>query len=515
MSTPSSPQPANPRRTRLVAAVRSNVLAFPIIGVLGFAASIAVAHALSPSLFALYAAALAIRGTLQFLADLGTGQASSRIFAELDQRGARRSAWRLYGQLAAARSVFVVGLALFLTLASGLAAALFDLRADEQYYLAFIAIVGAAEVTAGLGHYLLIGTLDQPRLNRVMVAQAVVQPVLVLAAVAADLGLRGILAALVVGSIFKAVALNALAVRRISRFDEREGASANVGRTYSRVAVSSILGKAAAWLNSRQILTIVALSTTTRADVAMFALAYDFATQVLTYSASPVNGVVLPAMSASTDERRRADLFEMTTRGLALLLLPIGAILTAVSPTLIPALFGSNYDDAVPFALVFAPGIAFELTLTAAATGLMLASNDLLRAYSWVKTATAILAGFYVLALDINLLVVAATMMTIRVGSSVALHIAIRRRRQFGLDVQWLARTVVSALGAAAACAGVLHTASSTWLQLTLGVSVGVVVYALLARALGVVTAADVAIAGRLHPVAARVVGTLVRRPAC
>jgi O-antigen/teichoic acid export membrane protein len=514
MSTPTSPQPAD-RSTRLVAAVRSNILTFPAIGLLGFAASIAVAHALSPSLFALYAAALAIRGTLQFLADLGTGQASSRIFAELDQRGARRSAWRLYGQLAAARSVFILGLALFLTLASGLAAALFDLNADEHYYLAFIAVVGAAEVTAGLGHYLLIGTLDQPRLNRVMIAQAVIQPVLVLAAVAADLGLQGILAALVAGSVLKAVALNVLAVRRISRFDEREGTIANVGRTYSRVAVSSILGKLAAWLNSRQILTIVALSTTTRADVAMFALAYDFATQVLTYSASPVNGVVLPAMSAATDERRRADLFEMTTRGLALLLLPIGAILAAVSTTLIPAVFGSTYDDAVPFALVFVPGIAVELTLTAAATGLMLASNDLLRAYSWIKATTALLAGFYILALHIDLLVVAATMMTIRVGSSLALHIAVRRRRHFGLDVHWLARAVVSASAAAAASAGVLHATSSTWLQLILGVSVGALVYALLVRVLGVVTAADVAIASRLHPVAARVVGTLVKRPAC
>jgi O-antigen/teichoic acid export membrane protein len=80
---------------RIAQAVRSNAVMFPLIGAVGFAANIAVARSLSTALFALYAAAVAVRGTLQFLADLGTGQASSRAFADLERFGGRASAWRL------------------------------------------------------------------------------------------------------------------------------------------------------------------------------------------------------------------------------------------------------------------------------------------------------------------------------------------------------------------------------------------------------------------------------------
>jgi O-antigen/teichoic acid export membrane protein len=497
---------------RIAQAVRSNAVMFPLIGAVGFAANIAVARSLSTALFALYAAAVAVRGTLQFLADLGTGQASSRAFADLERFGGRASAWRLYRQLALVRAGFVIVLALLVLAAPDAARALFGLDEDEHYFLYFVVLVGAAEIAGGLGHYVLIGTLDQPRLNRVLAAQAIVQPTIVLAAAAAGAGLPGILAGVLAGSLVRGVVMNVLAVRRIRRFDQSSASLEGVARVYSQVAIASVVGKVASWVHSRQILTIVALSTTSRADVAVFALAYDFATQIITYTASPASGVALPALTVSrADPVASARIFGMTVRGLALLLLPVAATLTALSPVAIPAIFGDEYRDAVPFALVFFPGMAVEFTLTAAATGYMLAHDDLLRPYTRIKLVTTFVAALYALALGADLFVVALVMMAARVGSTVALHVAIHRARGFGPDARWLVRCAAAAAGGGLAAVVPLAVIEPTWVELAVAAAVSLAVFAALARVLGVVSPLDVSTARRLHPLAGRLAQKLLR----
>src|SRR5215207_4423297 len=94
---------AEPIGERATAAARSNLALSPLIGLAGLLSSIVVVRALAPDLFALYALAIALRGTVQFLADMGTGAASTRLFAELQQRGARAQALQVYSRLAAVR----------------------------------------------------------------------------------------------------------------------------------------------------------------------------------------------------------------------------------------------------------------------------------------------------------------------------------------------------------------------------------------------------------------------------
>ena len=72
---------------RVATAARSNAITFVLLGGLSVATTVVVAHALGASEFAVYALALAARGGVAFLADLGTGAASQRVLAQLEAAG--------------------------------------------------------------------------------------------------------------------------------------------------------------------------------------------------------------------------------------------------------------------------------------------------------------------------------------------------------------------------------------------------------------------------------------------
>jgi O-antigen/teichoic acid export membrane protein len=91
------------------------------VAVLSFAAGIVVARSLPLEDFAVYAIAIAFRGTIQLLADLGTGAASSRAFAQLEQHDARAQAARLFRRLAGVRLLAGAALVVFALLFTDLA----------------------------------------------------------------------------------------------------------------------------------------------------------------------------------------------------------------------------------------------------------------------------------------------------------------------------------------------------------------------------------------------------------
>lgn len=507
-----------PRRAappdRVAAAARSNLLMGPLIAGAGLLAMAAVARTLSEGDFALYAVAIALRGTVQFLADMGTGAASSRMFAQFQARGLRGQALRLYGRLLLARGAFVTIFIGSLLTAPVAAGTLLGLHDDESYLLALVAALAVAEIVAALGSYVLVGTMRQPVVNRIMLGQGLFQPAAVIAAAIFGFGLPGILGGVLAGSLLKAGALNTVAVRMLRGLQDTGTEIDRLGSTYARVATASIIGKAAAWVHSRQFVTLVAVAAFPRSEVATFAIAYDLTHQVLNLAAAPLYSLLLPAF-ASRDQKSEArqPLFMQTTRALALITLPTAALFIAVFPALVAILFGSRYADTVEYANVIVPGFAIEIILSGPATSLMLASDRLTTSYGVLKLLAFCLGGSYLLLTGTSLLTVTAVMMSVRVASAVSLHAAIRRRTSMHIDARWVAQLLLLACVGFGLAAALAHVLPGHFVDLVIIAPVFLVFISIGIKSMGLLLPEDAAVAQRVVPQSERIIRGLIRAP--
>lgn len=492
-------------------AARSNLLTAPLLAAAGFIASIAVVRALAPEDFAIYAVVLAFRGTAQFAGDFGTGAAATRLFAELQSRGASRQAKLAYARLGGLRlaigAVFVVAVTVFHD-AFGEA---LGLRADERSLVPLLAVIGLVEVTSSLGYYILAGTLRHRWINRIAVSTTTLQPVLVIAAAAAGLGLSGIVAGVLVGSVARAVAFHAGAFISISRIGAGRSAGAGMARAYMRTASGSIAGKIAAWVHSRQLVTLLAISAVDRVQVAVFALAYDLIHQVFGAISAPFYSLLLPMQSSlAAEEERGRQMFLMATRVLALIILPTAAILVVLFPPLVSVLFGNDYADASVFGTIFIPAYAVEVVLSGPATALMLADDRLIAPYRRIKLLTLAAGLAYVMLTGTSLVVVAIVMMSVRLASALALTVAIRRKLGFSGVGPWVRPLLVTVCGIVAAALSARALAPSDELEMAGGLCAAIVAAVLLVRKVGLVEPSDLLLATEILPRGAGVLRILV-----
>jgi O-antigen/teichoic acid export membrane protein len=486
-------------------AARSNLLLSPVIAVVGFASSVIVVRVLTPEAFALYALAIALRGALQFLADMGFGGASTRAFAQLHEHGARAQAKRLFLQLAAVRSSIVIALAVAVVLIPDAFSDVLNLQSDEDYFLAFVVVIGFLEVAAGLGVYVLAGTLAHSVLNKVVLVQSLVQPALVIAAAVAGLGVRGILGAIVLGSLIRAVGLSLASVHAIRRMSDTARGITGLTAGYTRVASASVVGKVAAWVNSRQVVTPIVFSAVSRTQVSVFSATYDWVHQLLAVVSGPVNSLLLPVFSGRrNDEAFTRSFFQFATRSLALVVFPAAAVLVAVFPSMaaviLPSAYAADQADATRFGMIFIPCVALEVVLAAPTTALMLADERLSGAYRTVKLGTAPLALVYVATAGINLLVVAAFMMGIRIASTFALHAALQKRARLHIDIRWFVRALVAAAITATSAAGVTLVVPGRLPDLAVAPLVGLATFLVLVRVCRLLHETDAALAVRVLP---------------
>jgi O-antigen/teichoic acid export membrane protein len=495
-------------------AARSNILLSPVIATAGLLSSIVVVRILTPEAFALYALAIALRGGMQFLADLGFGGASTRAFAELNERGGRRQAQRLYLHLAAVRSCIVIAFAIAIAVVPDVFSDLLSLESDEQYFLVFLAVVGAAEVAGGLGLYVLTGTLAHSTMNKILLMQSLVQPPLVIAAAVGGFGLGGILTAIIVAALIRAIALTVASLRAIRQIQDSATELAGFVGSYTRVASASVVGKVASWLHSRQVVTPIIFSAVSRTQVAVFSATYDWVHQVLTLASGPVYSLLLPVFSTRRQEEFIRGFFQLATRSLALVVFPVAALLLAVFPSLAAVIFPSEYSAdyaaAPEFAMVFIPCFAVEVVLSGPATALMLADERLTGAYRRVKLATALLAVVYFATAGIDLLIVAGLMMASRLASTFALHASLQKQLGLHVDISWFVRAVLAGAVTAAFAATVTVVVPGRLADLFVAPVVGLVAYLFLVRISRLLLEADAAIARRVVPFGRRPLRLLI-----
>ncbi len=436
--------PINRRSPGPADAARSNLATYPLIVAAGFVSTVVVARTLPIADFAVFALALAVRGSVQFISDLGTGAAASRMFAELRARSARGEAQWLYRRLVAARVALWACLAGALVIAPDAASGLLRLGEDRDPFLTFVGVIALTETIGALGYYVLIAVHAQAIPNRVTLGATVAQPALVIAASLSGSGLPGLLAALAAISAVRMLILASLASRAIRAFEEG-GPSDGRGsllQAFGATAVASTAGKIGTWLHSRQFVSFIAVATQPRAAFAAYALAHDFAQQTLTAASAPVTGIPLPYFASIRDEARLADEFRRMMRAASLMVLPVAGVLTGLLPSLVAVLFGSKFAAAVPYGYLLVPTLAIEMVLILPAANLMLARDELLRPYLRIKLATIVGAAVYFLLDGVSLLAIAAAMVAIRLLAAAAMQLSVRRRLRVTIDLGHLTRVL-------------------------------------------------------------------------
>jgi O-antigen/teichoic acid export membrane protein len=491
---------------RVAVAARSNVAFVPLLAGAGLASTIVLAAILGPSEFAVYALAVAIKGSIDFLADLGTGTASQRMFAVFHARRVRHQAIALYLRLLAARGIAGAALVVAVIALPDLLTEALGLRPPERFILYFAAPIGIVEMTATLASYVLSATLNQPTSNRVTFAFGLLQPAVVTGVAVAGLGLEGIVIALLATSVLRAASLNYFALRVIRDMDVGGVAVDRPLRVFSRVAVGSVIGKVASWVNSQQFLMLVVIAAYPRPEVAAFAIAWNLTLQILVLVSNPLTGLLVPVFSARSDDRARIHaLFRRSTRLLALIVLPVAGLAAVGLPPFADLAFDPSYTNLAVFAVVLVTGLAAEKVLLSPATALMLSQDALLRPYAVVGAFTVALAGAYFALLSQPLLTVVLVLVGIRLGSATALHLAIWRSWHWRVELGWLARLGLVVLVAIAAGSVVQLGIGSDVLSLAAGLAAAAGVMAIELRFGRLVQGSDVDAARRAVPGAAAV----------
>lgn len=503
MSGPALPEDAG--FNRAAGAGRSNLAMAPVLLLAGFAATVVVARALGPADFAVFAAAIAFRGLMGFIGDLGSGTAATRLFAQLLAAGAAAQARTVYKRLLLLRLAVVAALIALMTIAHDRVAELAGLLGPERDLIALFTLIAAFEVTATLGTSVLIGLFKHSAVNHLTLVSTFSQPTIIVVAVAFGFGMSGVVSGIVVGSAVRSLGANGLALLALGRTADSGRRIAKVARSYMRVASSAVVGKLAAVLHQRQILTFVALSAFGRAEVAAFALAYDFALQALNAIASPIYSLLLPGLTAVKDDRARTQRgFALVTRVLALTIGVPAVALAVLFGALVPTVFGTAYEDAVPYGVVFLLLFGLEVILSGPATAVMLADERLGRAYRITKSVTIAGAVLYLPLLAWSLHAVAVGMMVIRVASAIALHVVIARGTGMRVDGHWIRSSVLvlAATAGAAFVPIVLGIAAAA--ALIAGLVLAAAAAILSIRATRALEAADIDIVLRVFPSAAR-----------
>lgn len=501
-----------PLEVRATSAARSNLALSPFISLAAFVASVVVVRALDPEVFALYALALAIRSSVQFLVDLGTGAASARMFAELQSVGARRQARRLYWRLAAVRGIAIGGLIIVVLVGFDGIASLLSLEEDERYFIPFALALAAVEIAATLGFYTLNGLLRHGVSNRIAVSYGVLQPTLVIAIAAAGFGIRGVLTAMVIASSARAVAAIVSSGLAVSAIADLGGHVERLAGSYARVASSSLIGKVAGWVHSRQLVTPIVFASAPRSEVASYSLTYDWVHQILTVVSGPFYSLLLPVFAARVSVKQSVErLFEVATRAVALVTLPTAAVFLAVFPSLSEVLLPGGYENTTDFAVILVLCFALEVVLSGPATAVMLTMPRLAGPYAAIKGVTLAAGVFYLVAPSVDLRLLTAVMMGVRVASAVALHAVVWRRTGLHVDLPWLGLAVsvgvfVGVLGIAVALA-----VPGRVLDLVLVPAAALGTYLVLVRVAGLLRASDVEIARGVWPFGGRALQKLTR----
>lgn len=366
--------PTRPRQPGFAAqasgAMFWNVVLIPFQAVVALAASAVVARRLTIDQYAVYGLAMAALTSLLLWSDLGLMPMVSRYAPLLRAHGAavlRAFLWKVSAARLAALAVAVLGFAA----ASRLPLVRRMLPFEGPGLLLLLAAL-AAQGVARLHEYFLSGLLERRSVGLIRIAVGLVHPLLVIGAVTAGYGVNGILAAVCAASLLDASMFAWAALRRTRSVGPPGGPAPPRPRDLraeaARFAAVSYLEKLASHVNSAGFILFFVAVLGTRAEVAAFAVAGEFASRVIAALSIPFSGLTLP-LFATVEAQRPAETGTAARLYLTVMLLfcvPAAALLSVLGPSLVALVYSERYLDAAPILRAFVPFLFFEYAIYSA-----------------------------------------------------------------------------------------------------------------------------------------------------
>jgi O-antigen/teichoic acid export membrane protein len=341
-----------------------NVALIPLQAVVALTASAMVARRLSIDQYAVYGLAMAALTSLLLWSDLGLMPMVSRYAPLLRAHGPavlRSFLWKVSAARLTALAVAVLGFAAVWRLPL-----VRRMLPFEGPGLLLLLAALAAQGLARLHEYFLSGLLERRLVGLIRIAVGLAHPLLVIGAVTAGYGVNGILAAVCAVSLFDAALFAWTALRRAQAAGPSAGpAPARPGdlrAEAARFAAVSYVEKLASHLNSAGFILFFVAVLGTRAEVAAFAVAGEFASRVIAAVSIPFSGLTLP-LFAAVEAQRPAETGTAARLYLTVMLLvcvPAAALLSVLAPSLVALVYSERYLDAAPILRAFVPFLFFE-----------------------------------------------------------------------------------------------------------------------------------------------------------
>jgi O-antigen/teichoic acid export membrane protein len=477
-------------------AVLWNLLFVPSLLALTVLSSAVVARSLSIDDYAIYGLAMATVTSLLLLSDLGITSAVARFTPEIRKMGPEST--RRFLRTAAWSRIAAMGLVVLGLVAARGFAPLADALPFHGVSLALVLAVAAVQSLSRVKQYYLTGLLDRRAIGFIQFAAGIVQPALVILAVAAGYGVPGILAGMALSSLLELALLSAHAGRQagsVTPPEARAGVPAELERDAARFAGVSFAEKLASYLNSPSfVLFLLAGLGSGSEDVAMFTIAGDFTFRIVSLLTIPFAGITLPVFSFLEADGRREDstmALRLHIIVLVLLFIPAAGLLTALSSSVVPLLYSIRYSEAAPILTVLVPFLFLEYTVYSA----------LLAALMTRRRYIEVLASKLPVLLGLPLIVyviprwgavgAALVLGLTRLASAGILLAAGLREFRFRFPLGFTAKVLGATCCAALAAAAFPKPQTPGWGSFVTAVLLGGVVFAIVYRVSGGMEAAD------------------------
>jgi O-antigen/teichoic acid export membrane protein len=358
-------RPATALRRQVASAVRWNAL-LPLKIVLGSAASLVLFNALSKEDYGVIVLVTSLAGLLGAWVDMGIERSLPKFYPEVERDAGRAGLLRFIREISLFKLAVVAVLVIAMLLGRDWFFAFWADRAgspavrqqlDAQRWWLFGALVGLLVLGAifDVLMQVLVAYFRQRDFNLINMAAALVQPALLIGAVVLDLGLLGILAALVLVPLLSIGLAWAGARRAVAAAGRGEGAGLKPG-FYRRLAAYSLTNygqQLAGMLHSFQ---FAVLFVTGLAGPAEFKFGYYLPSQVLQLLFAPLSGLQVPLFARLREQHtpaRTQEAYGLLSRGMLLLFTPAAVGLVVLAPNL-THLIDPKYSAAAPIVAVMA-----------------------------------------------------------------------------------------------------------------------------------------------------------------
>lgn len=359
MSTAAEPRPTALRR-QVARAVRWNALV-PLRIAASSLASLALLNGLSPQAFGLVALVTSVAGLIGTWIDLGIERSLPKFYPEIERDAGRPGLVRFMREVV----LLKVGLLLAVTVAmlaarepffafwAGRAndpAARAQLDADRWWLFGGLVALLILGSIFDVLMQVLVAFFRLKAFNLIGLITALLQPLLLIAAVRLDLGLPGIVAALV---LVPAIAIGLAGGSSLAALNAARPA-AGAGLTpgfYGRLTRYSLTNYGQQLAGQVTSVAFGVIFLDSLLAVALFKAGFTLAGQVLQVLFAPLSGIQVPLFARLREEHspaRTREAYALLSRFLLLFFLPAAAGLAVLAPNLTRILFPAEYDAAVP-----------------------------------------------------------------------------------------------------------------------------------------------------------------------